>query len=144
MVKSNAERNLSKNKLKSEQMKQKSRIRDNQRRRNLIERFNNQQSTTYKSRQSLPKDPSKRVDVTQHIAQVLNVIPTTTKHHKREQRSLSTALEELVIKFYYRGDVSYQMPSKRDCITVDDDGKKITLQKSSSSRYVNEANLLLK
>ncbi|CAF2147519.1 unnamed protein product [Rotaria magnacalcarata] len=139
MVKSNAERNLSKNKLKSEQMKQKSRIRDNQR-----QRFNNQQSTTYKSRQSLPKDPSKRVDVTQHIAQVLNVIPTTTKHHKREQRSLSTALEELVIKFYYRGDVSYQMPSKRDCITVDDDGKKITLQKSSSSRYVNEANLLLK
>ncbi|CAF4920610.1 unnamed protein product, partial [Rotaria magnacalcarata] len=51
-----------------------------------LQRFNNQQSTTYKSRQSfgkavkrtfqsLPKDPSKRVDVIHHIAQVLNVIP---------------------------------------------------------------------
>ncbi|CAF1567393.1 unnamed protein product [Rotaria magnacalcarata] len=169
MAKSNAERqklyrvNLSKNKLKFEQMKQKSRIRDNQRRRNLkgasleklrlrqkmaskkyrdklkLQRFNNQQSTTYKSRQSfgkavkrtfrsLPKDPSKRVDVIHHIAQVLNVIPAT-KHHKREQRSLANALKELVIKFYNRDDVSYQMPGKRDCIIVENDGKKITLQK---------------
>ncbi|CAF4451713.1 unnamed protein product, partial [Rotaria magnacalcarata] len=61
--------------------------------------------------QSLPKDPSKRVDVIHHIAQVLNVIPAT-KHHKREQRSLSNALKELVIKFYNRDDVSYQMPEK--------------------------------
>ncbi|CAM4834494.1 unnamed protein product [Rotaria magnacalcarata] len=104
-----------------------------------LQRFNNQQSTTYKSRQafgkavkrtfqSLPKDPSKRVDVIHHIAQVLNVIPAP-KHHKPEHRSLSNALKELVINFYNRDDVSYQMPGKWDCITVDNDDKKITLQK---------------
>ncbi|CAF2083796.1 unnamed protein product [Rotaria magnacalcarata] len=104
-----------------------------------LQRFNNQQSTTYKSRQafgkavkrtfqSLPKDPSKRVDVIHHIAQVLNVIPAP-KHHKPEHRSLPNALKELVINFYNRDDVSYQMPGKWDCITVDNDDKKITLQK---------------
>jgi hypothetical protein len=106
-----------------------------------LERLNNKQSSSYKCRQSfgkaikrvtqsLPKDPSKRVDVIHHIAQVLNVIPKTTHQHKREQRSLPVELKQAVIKFYNRDDISYQMPGKRDCITVKDDhGKRITLQK---------------
>jgi hypothetical protein len=156
-------------------MKQKSRIRDNARRKNLkgdalqklrirqkqasqkyrdklkLERLNNKQSSSYKCHQlfgravkrviqSLPKDPSKRVTVIHHIEQVLDVIPKATNQHKREQRSLSIELKQTVIKFYNRDDISYQMPGKRDYITLKDDyGQTITLQKRILLFSIREA-----
>jgi hypothetical protein len=170
MEKSNAERqkiyrtNLLKNKTKFDQIKQKSRIRDNTRRRNLtgdllqqlhqrqkqaskkyrekknLERRNNKQST-YKSFQSLvkavkhvvellPKDLNKHISVVRHIAQELDIIPKIKSQHKREHRSLSMELKQLVIKFYNRDDIIYQLPGKLDFITIkDDDGKSTTVQK---------------
>jgi len=181
MAKSNAERqklyrlNLSKDKLKFEQMQQKSRIRDNARRKTLkgdalqqlrirqkqaskryrdklkLGRLNNTQSSSYKSRQSfgkavkrvilsLPKDLSKRAVVIHHVAQVLDVIPKATNPQRREQRSLSNELKETVIKFYNRDDISYQMPGKRDYITLkDDNNQTITLQKRILLFSIREA-----
>ena len=106
-----------------------------------LERLNNTQSSSYKCRQSLnkavkrviqslPKDPSKGVTVIHHIAQVPDVIPRSTNRHKREQKSLSIELKKTVIKFYNTDEVSYQMPGKRDYITLKNDyGQTITLQK---------------
>ncbi|CAF4787587.1 unnamed protein product, partial [Rotaria sp. Silwood2] len=99
-----------------------SRLRDNKRRKNLnsdllqqkkLERINNKQLSSYKSRQSfgkavkrvlqsLPKDINKCVSVVNHIAQEFNIIPKTTSHHQREQRSLSIELKQLVMNFYSR------------------------------------------
>ena len=171
MVKSNAERqklyriNLSKNKSKYEQMRQKSRIRDNTRRQNLngdslerlrirqrqaskkyrdkrkLERLNGKKFSSYKNRQSfgkavkrvthsLPQDSNKRVTMVRHIAQELNIIPKTITQHQRQQRSLPIELKELVVKFYNRDDISYQLAGKRNYITFkDNDGTKTTLQK---------------
>ncbi|CAF2654996.1 unnamed protein product [Rotaria sp. Silwood2] len=170
MAKSNAERqkmyriNLLKNKQKFDQIKKKSRIRDNNRRKNLndyslqqlrnrqkqaskkyrakknLEGTNNKQSS-YKCPQtlgkavkrvveSLPKDTNKRVTVIRHIAQELDIIPKTISHHKRVQRSLPIELKQLVINFYNRDDISYQLPGKRDFITIkDDNGQSTTVQK---------------
>ncbi|CAF4603567.1 unnamed protein product, partial [Rotaria sp. Silwood2] len=143
MAKTNAERqklyreNLLKNKSKYDQMRKISRIRDNKRRQHLnsdllqqlhnrqkqaskkyrdrkkLERINNKQSSSYKSRQSfgkavkrvlqsLPKDINRCVSVIHHIAQEFNIIPKTTSHHQREQRSLSIELKQLVMNFYSR------------------------------------------
>lgn len=97
--------------------------------------------SSYKNRQSfgkaikrvthsLPQDADKRVIVVRHIAQELNIIPKTTSQHQRQQRSLSTELKELIIKFYNRDDISYQLAGKRDCITFkNNDGTSTTLQK---------------
>ncbi|CAF1234959.1 unnamed protein product [Rotaria sp. Silwood1] len=152
MAKTNAERqklyreNLLKNKSKYDQMRKISRIRDNKRRQNLnsdllqqlrnrqkqaskkyrdrkiLERINNKQSSSCKSRQSfgkavkrvlqsLPKDINKCVSVVHHIAQEFNIIPKTTSHHQREQRPLSIELKQLVMNFYSRDDISYQLPA---------------------------------
>ncbi|CAF4475344.1 unnamed protein product, partial [Rotaria sp. Silwood2] len=79
---------------------------------------------------SLPKDTNKRIMVVQHLAQNLNIISKTTHQHTRQQRSLSIELKELVIQFYQRDDITYQLPGKRDYVTVtDDNGKSMTLQK---------------
>ncbi|CAF2625344.1 unnamed protein product [Rotaria sp. Silwood2] len=170
MVKSNVERqkkyraNLAKDKLKFEQMKQKSRMRDNTRRKNLtgdalnqlrirqkqaskkyrdglkLKRLNDNQSSTYKSRQSLgkaikraqkslPKEPNKRITVVRHIAQTLDIIPRTTNQQERQQRQLPIELKQAVINFYNRDDISHQMPGKRDHITIKDENGSTTLQK---------------
>ncbi|CAF1452033.1 unnamed protein product [Rotaria sordida] len=79
---------------------------------------------------SLPKDTNKRMMVVQHLAQNLNIISKTTHQHTRKQRSLSIELKELVIQFYQRDDITYQLPGKRDYVTVtDDNGESRTLQK---------------
>jgi CRISPR/Cas system-associated exonuclease Cas4 (RecB family) len=181
MAKTNAERqklyrvNLSKDTLKAEETKKKARLRDNTRRKNLDaksleklrlrqknasknyrdklkgKRLNNNQSSTYKSRQtlgkavqrtlkSLPKNPHRRHHVVHHIAQLLDVIPKSIDKHKREQRSISIESKKSVTQFYNRDDISYQMPGKRDCITVDDDnGQRITLQKRILLFSIREA-----
>ncbi|CAF4135314.1 unnamed protein product [Adineta steineri] len=184
MPKTNAERqklyrsNLSKNKLKIEEVRKKARLRDNTRRKKLdakslkylrlrqkqaskkyreklkSKHLNNHQPSTYKCRQtlgkavqrtlqSLPKDANKRHHVVHHIAQLLDVIPKPADTHKREQRSLSNELKKTVIQFYNRDDISYQMPGKRDCITVDNDnGQRITLQKRILLFSIREAHQL--
>ncbi|CAF3891663.1 unnamed protein product [Rotaria sp. Silwood1] len=79
---------------------------------------------------SLPKDTNKRIMVVQHLAQNLNIISKTTHQHTRQQHSLSIELKELVIQFYQRDDITYQLPGKRDYVTVtDDNGESMTLQK---------------
>ncbi|CAF4536656.1 unnamed protein product [Rotaria sp. Silwood2] len=99
--------------------------------RKKLECINNKQSSSYKSRQSfgkavkrvlqsLPKDINKYVSVVNHIAQEFNIIPKTTSHHQREQRSLSIELKQLVMNFYSRDDISYQLPGKHDFITIKD------------------------
>jgi hypothetical protein len=76
------------------------------------------------------KNTDKRAHVVHHTAQELNIIPKPIVQHNREQRSLSIELKELVINFYNRDDISYQLPGKRDCITLKhDDGTSTTLQK---------------
>ncbi|CAF4860927.1 unnamed protein product, partial [Rotaria sp. Silwood2] len=81
-------------------------------------RSNGKQFSSYKNRQSfgkavkhviqsLPQDTDKRVTVVRHIAQELNVIPKTITQHQRQQRSLPIELQELIIKFYNRDDISY-------------------------------------
>ncbi|CAF5153385.1 unnamed protein product, partial [Rotaria sp. Silwood1] len=76
---------------------------------------------------SLPKDTNKRIMVVQHLAQNLNIISKTTHQHTRQQHSLSIELKELVIQFYQRDDITYQLPGKRDYVTVtDDNGESMT------------------
>ncbi|CAF0766506.1 unnamed protein product [Rotaria sordida] len=184
MAKTHAERqklyrqNLLKNKSKYDQMRKISRIRDNKRRQNLngdllqqlrnrqkqaskkyrdrkkLERINNKQSSSYKSRQSfgkavkrvlqsLPKDINRCVSVIHHIAQEFNIIPKTTSHHQREQRSLSIELKQLVMNFYSRDDISYQLPGKRDFITIkDDNSTSKTIQKRILLFSLREAHQL--
>ncbi|CAF0830692.1 unnamed protein product [Adineta steineri] len=120
------------------------------RERKKLERMNNKQSS-YKSRQSfgkavkrvtesLPKDTNKCISVIRHIAQELNIIPKTTSSHKREQRSLPNDLKKLVIEFYHRDDISYQLPGKRDCISIkDDNGNSTTVQKRILLLTIREA-----
>lgn len=170
MAKSNAERqklyrmNLVKDKSRFERLKQKSRMRDNARRKSLtgdalnqlrtrqkmaskkyrdklkLKRLNDNGLSTYKNRQSfgkaikrvqksLPKEPNKCISVVRHIAQTLNIIPKSTDVHEREQRQLPTELKQAVIDFYNRNDISYQMPGKRDYITIRDDNGSVQLQK---------------
>ncbi|CAF5172104.1 unnamed protein product, partial [Rotaria magnacalcarata] len=148
MAKSNAERqklyrtNLLKNKSKFEEMKRKARIRDNSRRQSLkgglldqLRARQKQASKKYRKAlkravHSLPKDTNKRMMVVQHLAQNLNIISKTTRQHTRKQRSLSIELKKLVIQFYQRDDITYQLPGKRDHVTVtDDNGESMTLQK---------------
>ncbi|CAF4752138.1 unnamed protein product, partial [Rotaria sp. Silwood2] len=96
--------------------------------RKKLERINNKQSSSYISRQSfgkavkrvlqsLPKDIHKCVSVVHHIVQEFNIIPKTTSHHQREQRSLSIELKQLIMNFYSRDGISYQLRGKRDFIT---------------------------
>ncbi|CAF4148292.1 unnamed protein product, partial [Rotaria magnacalcarata] len=70
---------------------------------------------------SLPKDTNKRMMVVQHLAQNLNIISKTVRQHTRKQHSLSIELKKLVIQFYQRDDITYQLPGKRDYATVTDD-----------------------
>ncbi|CAF3857698.1 unnamed protein product [Rotaria sp. Silwood1] len=68
--------------------------------------------------------------VVQHLAQNLNIISKTTHQHTRQQRLLSIELKELVGQFYQRDDITYQLPGKRDYVTVtDDNGESMTLKK---------------
>ncbi|CAF4560066.1 unnamed protein product [Rotaria sp. Silwood1] len=68
--------------------------------------------------------------VVQHLAQNLNIISKTTHQHTRQQRLLSIELKELVSQFYQRDDITYQLPGKRDYVTVtDDNGESMTLKK---------------
>ena len=65
-----------------------------------------------------------------HIAQQFNIIPKAITQHQRQRRSLPIELKELIVKFYHRDDISYQLAGKRDYITFkDNDGTKTTLQK---------------
>ncbi|CAF4747389.1 unnamed protein product [Rotaria sp. Silwood1] len=148
MAKSNAKRqklyrtNLLKNKSKFEEMKRKARIRDNSRRQSskgaLLHQLRARQKQASKKYRkalkravhSLPKDINKRIMVVQHLAQNLNIISKTTHQHTRQQRLLSIELKELVSQFYQRDDITYQLPGKRDYVTVtDDNGESMTLQK---------------
>ena len=180
MAKSNAERqklyraNLSKDRVKFDKSKQKSRERDNARRKHLqgdsleqfrarqkraakkyrdglkLKRLNDKESSTYKTRQSfgkavkrvehaLPKDTNKRVVIVRHLAESLDIVPKVTNKHERQQRQLSATLKEAIVEFYGRDDISYQMPVKRDYISVkDDDGEKLTLQKRILLNTVRE------
>ncbi|CAF1526267.1 unnamed protein product [Rotaria sordida] len=106
-------------------MKPKSHIRDNTRCQNLkddplerLQRSNGKQFSSYKNRQSFGKavkrviqsllqDTDKHVTLVRHIAQELNVIPKTITQHQRQQHSLPIELQELIIKFYNRDDISY-------------------------------------
>ncbi|CAF4761226.1 unnamed protein product, partial [Rotaria sp. Silwood2] len=77
------------------------------------------------------------------IAQEFNIIPKTTSHHQREQRSLSIELKQLVMNFYSRDDISYQLPGKRDFITIkDDNGTSKTIQKRILLFSLREAHRL--
>ncbi|CAF5025662.1 unnamed protein product, partial [Rotaria sp. Silwood1] len=60
-----------------------------------LKRLNDNQSSTHKSRQSLgkaikrvqkslSKEPNKRIAVVRHIAQTLDIIPTTTNQQERQ------------------------------------------------------------
>ncbi|CAF5166744.1 unnamed protein product [Rotaria magnacalcarata] len=123
-------------------MKRKDRIRDNSRRQSLKGALLNQLRARQKQASkkyrkalkravhSLPKDTNKRMMVVQHLAQNLNIISKTTRQHTRQQRSLSIELKKLAIQFYQRDDITYQLPGKRDYVTVtDDNGESMTLQK---------------
>ncbi|CAF4272086.1 unnamed protein product, partial [Rotaria sordida] len=83
-----------------------------------LERSNGKQFSSYKNRQSFGKavkrviqqssqDTDKHVTLVRHIAQELNVIPKTITQHQRQQHSLPIELQELIIKFYNRYDISY-------------------------------------
>ncbi|CAF1145434.1 unnamed protein product [Rotaria magnacalcarata] len=123
-------------------MKRKARIRDNSRRQSLkgalldqLRARQKQASKKYRKAlkralHSLPKDTNKRMMVVQHLAQNLNIISKTVRQHTRKQHSLSIELKKLVIQFYQRDDITYQLPGKRDYATVtDDNGESMTLQK---------------
>jgi len=45
------------------------------------------------------------------------------------QQSLSTNVKKQVYDFYFRDDISYQAPGKKDTITIKENGEKKTLQK---------------
>ncbi|CAF4555593.1 unnamed protein product, partial [Rotaria sp. Silwood2] len=85
----------------------------------------------------------KCVSVVHHIAQEFNIIPKTTSHHQREQRSLSIELKQLVMNFYSQDDISYQLSDKRDFITINNNnGTSKTIQKRILLFSLREAHQL--
>lgn len=82
---------------------------------------------TKKVKKALPQDPAKQKLVVKSIAQSLGILPTPT--HQRISRTISIRDKTLVVSFYERDDISYQMPGKRDTVVVKENGTKTTFQK---------------
>jgi hypothetical protein len=76
---------------------------------------------------ALPKDPTKQKLVVKAIAQSLGILPTSTV--QRVTRIFPTDNKKMVLSFYERDDISYQMPGKRDTVVVKENGTKTIYQK---------------
>ena len=81
-----------------------------------------------KTLRALPANKDKQVEVVQKIAEDLKLL-IIEKKHERQYQSLSSEAKTKVRGFYYRDDISYQAPGKRDSITTKEDGVKVKLQK---------------
>ena len=80
-----------------------------------------------KAKHALPKDFNRRKKVIQALTQAVGIVPQN--NHQRTTRQLSSNMKSDIISFYYRDDISYQMPGKRDTIVVNHDWNKTTYQK---------------
>ncbi|CAF2260150.1 unnamed protein product, partial [Rotaria magnacalcarata] len=76
----------------------------------------------------LPINKEKQTELIQQIAADLKSLTIDNKY-ARVQQSLSTDIKQKINDYYYRDDISYQAPGKRDTITVKENGIKQQLQK---------------
>ena len=65
------------------------------------------------------KTSTEEKTVIQALAQAVGIVPQN--NHQRTTRQLSSNMKSDIISFYYRDDISYQMPGKRDTIVVNHD-----------------------
>jgi hypothetical protein len=76
----------------------------------------------------LPVNKDKQVELIQTIAVDLNILKLEKKI-QRTQRSLPVDVKKQIYDYYFRDDISYQAPGKKDTITIKENGVKKTLQK---------------
>ncbi|CAF3985084.1 unnamed protein product [Rotaria sp. Silwood2] len=86
---------------------------------------------------ALPANKDKQFELIKEIAANLNIIKLEKKF-ERNQQSLSTDVKQQVYDFYFRDDISYQAPGKRDSITIRENGEKKKLQKRYLLYSLNE------
>ena len=79
----------------------------------------------------LPVNKDKKVELVQTIAEQFNLVKSNQKF-ERNQRSLPSHIKKKVYDYYFRDDITYQAPGKRDNITIKENG----LQKALQKRYL--------
>jgi len=77
---------------------------------------------------ALPINKDKKIELIQKIAEDLNLLKLNNKY-ERVKQSLPTATKDKIYEYYFRSDVSYQAPGKKDTITIKENGIKKKLQK---------------
>ncbi|CAF1437694.1 unnamed protein product [Rotaria sordida] len=86
---------------------------------------------------ALPANKDKQFELIKEIAANLNIVKLEKKF-ERNQQSLSTDVKQRVYDYYFRDDISYQAPGKRDSITIRENGEKKKLQKRYLLYSLNE------
>ena len=92
---------------------------------------------------ALPNSPRKKAAVIKKLAMSIDTSDSSPEK-KAGPTALSTEVENLVIQFYLRDDISRQAPGKRDSIVVKENGNKTTMQKRHLSMNIVEAHQLFK
>ncbi|CAF1424572.1 unnamed protein product [Adineta steineri] len=85
----------------------------------------------------LPANKGKQFELIKEIATNLKIIEPEKKF-ERTQKSLSTDVKQQIYDYYFRDDISYQAPGKRDSITIKENGVKKKLQKRYLLYSLNE------
>jgi len=86
---------------------------------------------------ALPVNKNKQIELIKQVAETLNII-NVERTYERNQQSLSTDTKKQVYDFYFRDDISYQAPGKKDTIIIKENGEKKTLQKRYLLYTLNE------
>ena len=73
----------------------------------------------------------KQIELISQLAEGLGILDIEKKYERAQSR-IPMSTQDVVINFYYRDNISYQTPGRRDSITIKMDGVKQILQKNVS------------
>ena len=90
-----------------------------------------------KVRKTLPIAKDKQIELVRHIAQDLSIVDSP-KSYERNSSSIPIDIKEKVKEFFYRYDITYQTPGRRDSIVIKQDGVKHKVQKRYLLYSLNE------
>lgn len=85
----------------------------------------------------LPRCPIKKIEVLKKLVAKFSVPVDTTKVKRKVQLAPTDVIK--IKEFYLSDTVSYQMPGRKDCVRVVENGEKISLQKKILTMTVMEA-----
>ncbi|CAF2081486.1 unnamed protein product [Rotaria magnacalcarata] len=76
----------------------------------------------------LPVNKKRQLELITKVAEDLKILKIQKKQ-ERDYQALPTPVKNKVYEFYYRDDISYQAPGKRDSITIKENGLRKKMQK---------------